>query len=109
MIINIYHGTSATNINNVLDFPKAAMSINGVGFYCTLDLNVAQQYGSQVCVWQVEHTFFDKLDIITRPIDQRYVEGLETYNECMKGGTELVLTQHAASLMAVYCDDAFAL
>ena len=102
--IMIYHGTNALDIQNVTDFPKAKPSINGVGFFCTLDVEVAQKYGAVVAVWEVEETFIDKFGILTRPIDQRYTEDMDLYPECAAGGMELVLTQQEADLMAVYCE-----
>lgn len=107
--IKLYHGTNASDVNNVLDCPKATKNINGLGFYCTLDLEVAKQFGSKICVWEVEASFLDKFESIIRPIDQRYVEGLETYDECARNGIEVVLSQQVADLMSVYCEDAFVL
>tara|TARA_R110000744_G_scaffold208461_14_gene327211 strand:+ start:6155 stop:6499 length:345 start_codon:yes stop_codon:yes gene_type:complete len=97
--IKLYHGTTTTdNINNLLDCPKASACINGNGFYVTMNIEVARRYGSKVVVWEVEAGL---LNIAQRPIDQRYQEGLATYEECVKGGMEIVLTQTQADTMAI--------
>tara|TARA_R110000850_G_scaffold184409_1_gene309949 strand:+ start:86 stop:448 length:363 start_codon:yes stop_codon:yes gene_type:complete len=104
--VKLYHGTTTTNINNLLDCPKATACINGNGFYVSLDIEVAKQYGSSVVCWEVEAGL---LNIAQRPIDQRYQEGLMTYEECALGGMEIVLTQTQADAMAIECYDAYLL
>tara|TARA_R110002020_G_scaffold132454_1_gene295799 strand:+ start:594 stop:965 length:372 start_codon:yes stop_codon:yes gene_type:complete len=98
--ITLYHGTMSLNINEVVDYPKASKSINGFGFYCTLDAETARGFG-RVIAWVLTKEQFDELEYTQRPIDQRYTEGLATYAECASYGMEVVLTQRSAGLMAV--------
>lgn len=104
--IKLYHGTNATNLKDLLDSPRATSNINGLGFYTSLDLEVAKKYGRTVVCWELDMNYLDGLDSVSRPIDQRYTEELASYDECAKGGMEIVLTQRAASLMAIYAEDA---
>ena len=99
-IITLYHGTMNTNTNEVVDYPKASKSINGFGFYCTLDAETAGGFG-RVVAWVLTKEQFDELEYIQRPIDQRYTEGLASYAVCASYGMEVVLTQHSANLMAI--------
>tara|TARA_R110000796_G_scaffold14055_5_gene46131 strand:- start:2471 stop:2803 length:333 start_codon:yes stop_codon:yes gene_type:complete len=106
-IIKLYHGTNASNTNNVIDFPKATKNINGFGFYATRDIGVARLYGSKVVCWEVEDTFMDEYITLERPIDQRYTAGLATYEECVAGGMEVYMPSNAAIHMADECLDAY--
>ena len=90
-----YHGCSASVLFDVMDFPKASMSVNGVGFYCTDDPKVAARYGSCVVAFDVGYS--NEVTCVVRPIDQRYVEGLASYNECKEGGLEFVFNQMQAN------------
>jgi hypothetical protein len=96
MSISYFHGTNS-NVINVIDNPIAKSAINGFGFYVTLNIEEAKKYGKNV----IEFVMEDEFDAVTRPIDQRYVEGLATLQECMEGGMEVVLTQAQATEMAL--------
>jgi hypothetical protein len=99
----IYHGTNARSID-IMDSPKASRNINGLGFYATKDINVANKYGSKVIAFDIDD---ELIEYIERPIDQSYVEGLSTYEECAKNGMEIVMTQQQATSMAFLCNDAY--
>ena len=89
--MKLYHGTNASNIFNVMDNARMTKNINGLGFYLTNDINTASRYGSKIICWIVDKD----IPMIVRPIDQRYVEGLATYEECARGGMEYVVTTQA--------------
>jgi hypothetical protein len=99
----LYHGSNASNLNDVIDYPKAKSAINGFGFYVTKDIEVAKQYG-RVVYWEVETALIENCK--ERPIDQRYVENIELYDECAEGGMEIALPQYLADLMATHAIDA---
>ena len=88
----LYHGTNS-NINNVIDSPKLTQSLNGLGFYLTNDIEVAKKYGRNIIAYDI--TGFD-LPMTIRPIDLSYLDGLSTYEECVKGGIEYVVTTQSA-------------
>ena len=96
--ITYYHGTN-NNAIEVADNAKVTSSINGLGFYTSTDIDVARKYGRNIIafVMNVE----TELKCITRPIDQRYVEGLASYDECAASGMETVFScTHALILDA---------
>jgi hypothetical protein len=105
--IKLYHGTNSQDINNLLDYPAATKNINGIGFYVSLEFNSAKKYGSEVVCWEVDAAFLAANDVCIMPIDQRYVEDMALWDECLAGGTECRLPQRTADLMAVYCEDAY--
>ncbi len=97
--MRLYHGTNATLID-IVDNAKVSKCINGIGFYMTDSLEVARKYGSRVVELELED--FD--DYLVRPIDQRYTDGLATYEECVKGGMEYVITnQNSLNNMILDC------
>tara|TARA_R110000796_G_scaffold137110_2_gene253208 strand:- start:942 stop:1277 length:336 start_codon:yes stop_codon:yes gene_type:complete len=101
--VKLYHGTSASNLISVMDFPNASPSINGLGFYLTPDKDIASQYGSNVICYVISVEDYDEINPIIRPIDQSYIDGIRTYEQCLVCGVEVVLTQHDADMLAVNC------
>ena len=94
--MKFYHGTTAARADEVMDNPQGHDAINGWGFYMTRDIEVARQYGEAVICYEVSHKVADELQMITRPIDQRYTEDMELYRECVAGGMETVITSQKA-------------
>ena len=86
--MKLYHGTNASNINDVIDNAKMTNNINGFGFYLTNDEDVARRYGAKVICWEVDIN----IPMIVRPIDQSYNEGFITYQEAADAGLEFVIT-----------------
>ena len=65
-MITYYHGTSPRHAETVIDSPELRMATNGLGFYMTRDLSVAQSYGSVVIAFEIDIEHTD--NIIVRPI-----------------------------------------
>jgi len=107
--IKLYHGTSASNLLSVMDYPKASKSINGLGFYLSTDYDTAKQYGRDVICFVISLEQYDEINPIIRPIDQSYIEGIRTYEQCLVGGVEVVLTQHDADMLAINSEEVYAI
>lgn len=107
--IKLYHGTNASNLLSVMDYPKANKSINGLGFYLSTEYDTAKQYGRDVICYVISVVEFDKLSSIVRPIDQSYIEGIRTYEQCLVCGVEVVLTQHSADQLAINSEEVYAI
>ena len=106
-MIIMYHGTRASDPDSVMEDPRAQASINGMGFYCTNDIEVARQYGSSVIAYEVSREIMATMHPVVRPIDQRYTDpsmGV-SISECAKGGMEYVFTQKDATNMVIEAED----
>ena len=106
-LITLYHGTNASNTNDVMDSPRATNAINGNGFYLTRDINVARSYGSTVIAYEVEVQVEEFS--ITRPIDTRHTDpSLDiSYSECAKGGIEAFIPAHNITKFIMSIDDSY--
>ena len=103
----MYHGTRSSDPNAIMEDPRAHQSINGMGFYCTDDINVARQYGSTVIAYEVPRDIMNAMSPVVRPIDQRYTDpsmGVSV-GECAQGGMEYVFNQRDATNMVIEADD----
>lgn len=105
--MKLYHGTNSHNTNDVIDNPKASKAINGVGFYVTLDVDTAGMYGKDVICWEINTVTANMIKSPIKLIDQRFTEDMQMFEECLKGGREIALTQQEADLVATLCEDAY--
>lgn len=103
-MITLYHGTNAINLNEVLDSPKATKNINGLAFYLSREYDTASRYGNRVVAWEVDEAM---VTFIERPIDQSYVDGISSYETCVLGGMEVVMSQVEVNTLAYICEDAY--
>ena len=105
--IIMYHGTRASNPEAIMEDPRAQASINGMGFYCTNDIEVARHYGSTVIAYEVSREIMATMSPVVRPIDQRYNDPSMdiSISECAQGGMEYVFTQRDATNMVIEAED----
>ena len=106
--VTLYHGTNNANPLNLLDNPALRPSINGVGFYLTMDKEQASGYGRHVLTYELEGDVYDELEAIVRPTNLSYLDGVMTYSECYKEGLEVVLTsQRQLNILVLDSVDAY--
>lgn len=98
--MKLYHGTN-NNAYEVSQRPMPNKAINGLAFYVTDDINVAKQYGRNVVCWEVEERDVNKNGLRKFAIDQSYVDGLSSYEDCVKGGFEYRLSKAECDEMVI--------
>ena len=96
--IKFYHGTNNDNTNSIIDDPRATKAVNGIGFYCTTNINVARSYGSNVIVFEMTIEAMKMVHPIVRPIN----------NVNHAGEMEYVFSQRDATVMCIEAEDAYA-
>lgn len=106
--IKVFHGTNASNINDVIDNPRMTNCINGFGFFTTNDIEVARKFGKTVICWEMSVEVAEAVKFNIQPIDKSFEEGIRTHKECVEAGMEWVIrTQAGVNTMAWDCEDSF--
>ena len=77
--MKLYHGTNATSLASLMDFPIATSNVNGLGFYVALKEEVARQYEA----WNVEGKQF-KISINISAVMLMYDPFIAYMNEWIK-------------------------
>ena len=88
-------------IANMLEYPQATRCKEGVRFYVTDTAQTASQYGRCILSWTVTEDFMKRHALVRKPIDERYLVGLATYEQCSVSGYEYALTQRQADELAI--------
>ena len=97
--IKFYHGTNNNEVNNIIDDPRATKAVNGIGFYCTTNIEVARAYGSNVIVFEMSIEAMKMVKPVIRPIN----------NVNFAGEMEYVFNQHDATVMCIEAEDSYAI
>ena len=98
--MKLYHGTN-NDPSKVAQWPEPKASVNGTFFYVTNDPAVARKYGTHVICWEIEEIFINPLGLQRFTIDQSYMEGISSYEDCVAGGFEYRLNKVEAANLAL--------
>jgi len=94
--MKLYHGTKlkGKNKKRLIDFPKARKALNGVGFYLTNDIKVAEYYGD-VIEYEVGPEWECAL---VRPINVNMVGGCAMEYVLSQQEADALVLDHALSI-----------